>query len=144
MGGQIIHIACDHGGFKLKESLIIFLSGEGYDVNDLGTYSEESVDYPVFGKKAAEAVLSDGNPAIIICGTGIGISIAANRHKGIRAALCHCPEYARLTRQHNDANILSLGGRFTPENEAKKIVKAFLATGFEGGRHKNRIEMLDN
>ena len=141
--GHKIHIASDHGGYSLKVFLKNFLTEEGYDVDDLGTFSEDPVDYPDFGKKAAKAVLNDDNPGIIICGTGIGISISANRYKGIRAALCHCEEYAKLTRLHNNANILALGGRFTSEEEAKKIVKAFLETKFEGGRHKNRIEMMD-
>jgi ribose 5-phosphate isomerase B len=139
-----LHIASDHGGFKLKEHLKPFLEKNHFTVNDLGTYSEDSVNYPEFGQKAAEAVLSDGNPAIIICGTGIGISIAANRYKGIRAALCHCVEYAKLARQHNNANILALGGRFIKNEDAENIVKAFLVTKFEGGRHKNRIDLIDD
>jgi ribose 5-phosphate isomerase B len=143
MGKRIIHIASDHGGYKLKEFLKVYLAEKGYEPDDLGTYSEESVDYPEFGKKAATAVLKDGYPAIIICGTGIGISISANRFKGIRAALCHCAEYAKLTRQHNDANILALGGRFIGFEASKEIVKAFLTTEFEGGRHQNRVELID-
>lgn len=139
-----IHMACDHGGFALKEHLKSFLSENDIAVDDLGAYSEDSVNYPDYGKKAAEAVLNDGDPAIIICGTGIGISIAANRYRGIRAALCHCAEYAKLARQHNNANILALGGRFLNEKEAEKIVTAFLDTDFEGGRHKNRIDLIDD
>jgi ribose 5-phosphate isomerase B len=138
-----IHIASDHGGYRLKEFLKIYLIEIGYEADDLGTYSEESVDYPLFGQKAAEAVLKDGEPAIIICGTGIGISISANRFKGIRAALCHSAEYARLSRQHNNSNILALGGRFIGFEAAKDIVKVFLDTEFEGGRHQNRIDLID-
>ncbi|MBN2857360.1 MAG: ribose 5-phosphate isomerase B [Candidatus Delongbacteria bacterium] len=139
-----VHMACDHGGFALKEHLKSFLTGNNVTVDDLGAYSEDPVNYPDYGKKAAEAVLNDGDPAIIICGTGIGISIAANRFRGIRAALCHCVEYAELSRKHNNANILALGGRFITENEAENIVTAFLETEFEGGRHKNRIDLIDD
>lgn len=139
-----IHIASDHGGFALKEHLKSFLAENNIAVDDLGAYSEDSVNYPDYGKKAAEAVLNDGDPAIIICGTGIGISIAANRYRGIRAALCHCVEYAKLARQHNNANILALGGRFIKKEEAQSIVTAFLETEFEGGRHKNRIDLIDD
>ena len=140
---KLIHIASDHGGFTLKSELIGLLKKKGYMTDDLGTYSEDSVDYPDFGRKAAEAVLSDGNPGIIICGTGIGISIAANRVKGIRAALCHCPEYAELARKHNDANILALGGRFVDPDTAEKIAEVFLNTEFESGRHQRRIDLID-
>ena len=140
---KLIHIASDHGGFALKSELIGLLKKKGYMTDDLGTYSEDSVDYPDFGRKAAEAVLADGNPGIIICGTGIGISIAANRVKGIRAALCHCPEYAELARKHNDANILALGGRFVDPDTAERIIDTFLNTGFEGGRHQRRIDLID-
>ncbi|MDY0016300.1 MAG: ribose 5-phosphate isomerase B [Candidatus Delongbacteria bacterium] len=143
MNSKLIHIASDHGGFALKSEMIGLLKKKGYMIDDLGTYSEDSVDYPDLGKKAAEAVLADGNFGIIICGTGIGISIAANRVKGIRAALCHCPEYAELARKHNDANILALGGRFTDADTAEKIAEVFLNTGFEGGRHQRRIDLID-
>ncbi len=142
-GDNMIHIGSDHGGFEIKSALITRLRDKGFAVNDLGTCSSESVDYPEFGKKVAKAVLSDGNFGIIICGTGIGISIAANRFPGIRAALCHCPEYAELARKHNDANILALGGRFIDIETAEKITDVFLRTAFEGGRHQKRIDMLD-
>jgi len=143
MNSKLIHIASDHGGYALKSELIGLLKKKGYMIDDLGTYSEDSVDYPDLGKKAAEAVLADGNFGIIICGTGIGISIAANRVKGIRAALCHCPEYAELARKHNNANILALGGRFLDADTAEKIAEVFLNTGFEGGRHQRRIDLID-
>lgn len=138
-----IHIGSDHGGYQLKARLTAVLQKKGYDIDDLGTDSENSVDYPEYGKKVAEAVLADGNFGIIICGTGIGISISANRIKGIRAALCHCTEYAKLARQHNDANILALGGRFTGEDLAAEIADIFLNTEFEGGRHQRRIDLID-
>jgi len=140
---KLIHIASDHGGYTLKCELMNRLKEKDYGIDDLGTYSEESVDYPDFGRKAAEAVLADGNPGIIICGTGIGISITANRIKGVRAALCHCTEYAELARKHNNANILALGGRFTDPETAEKIAEVFLNTEFEGGRHQKRIDLID-
>ena len=142
--GQLIHIGSDHGGFALKSRLSAILKHKGYEIDDLGTYSEDSVDYPEPGKKVALAVLKDGNTGIIICGTGIGISIAANRFKGIRAALCHNVEYAKLSREHNNANILALGGRFLDDRSAEEITDAFLKTEFQGGRHQRRVELLDN
>ena len=115
----------------------------GYQVLDLGTGSTESVDYPDFGRAAAEAI-ADGRSSrgIIVCGTGIGISIAANRHPGIRAALCHDVETARLGREHNDANLLALGGRTTDPETAKACLKAFLETPYDGGRHEPRVSKL--
>jgi ribose 5-phosphate isomerase B len=142
--GQLIHIGSDHGGFALKSRLSAILKQKGYEIDDLGTYSEDSVDYPEQGKKVALAVLKDGNTGIIICGTGIGISIAANRFKGIRAALCHNVEYAKLSREHNNANILALGGRFLDDRSAEEITDTFLKTEFLGGRHQRRVELLDN
>lgn len=138
-------IASDHGGFELKKALISHLEAKGITVVDGGTNSEESVDYPEFGAKVGKAV-SNGEieAGIVICGTGIGISIAANRFKGARASLCHSVEYATLTRQHNNSNILALGGRFLSEAEAKEIVDAWLSTEYEGGRHQNRVELLDS
>jgi ribose 5-phosphate isomerase B len=137
-------IASDHGGFKLKSHLISFLEKKGLDVVDGGCYSEESVDYPEFGIKAAKAVASgEVEAGIIICGTGIGISIAANRIKGARASLCHSVEYAELTRLHNDSNILALGGRFNTEKSAEEIVQKWISTEYEGGRHQNRVDLID-
>ena len=142
---MIIAIASDHGGFALKKIIREFLA-ERKDVKvvDLGTSSEESVDYPIYGKACAEAVASGkADRGIVICGTGIGISIAANKVKGIRCGLCTSVEMAELTRKHNNANILALGGRTTEPDLALDIVKAFLDTEFEGGRHKRRTDMLD-
>ncbi|MDR0305167.1 MAG: ribose 5-phosphate isomerase B [Chitinispirillales bacterium] len=139
-----IMVASDHGGYKLKQELINFLKSRNIEITDGGCDSEESVDYPIYGEKAARAVadkVCDG--AIIICGSGIGISIAANRIKGVRAALCHSVDYAKISRMHNNANILALGGRFTNFDEAKKIIIAWLDTEYEGGRHEKRIKMLD-
>lgn len=138
-----IVIASDHAGFALKETLKKELVALGHEPLDLGTSSSESVDYPDFGFKAAEGVASGAAAlGVIICGSGIGISIAANRNPKIRAALCHNEESARLARQHNDANMLALGARLTPEKEAKAILRAFLETPFEGGRHAGRVAKL--
>ena len=142
---MLIAIASDHGGYQLKETIRKFLA-ERKDVKvvDLGTSSEESVDYPVYGKACAEAVASGkADRGIVVCGTGIGISIAANKVKGIRCGLCTSVEMAELTRRHNNANMLALGGRTTDPQLALEIVTAFLDTEFEGGRHKRRTDMLD-
>lgn len=139
-----IAIASDHGGFNLKENIIKYLEAEGHEVSDLGTYSEESVDYPIYGKSCAKAVAShQAERGIVVCGTGIGISIAANKVKGIRCALCTSTEMARLCRQHNDANMLALGGRTTELADALDIVKVYMETEFEGGRHERRVGMLN-
>ena len=141
---KTIMLASDHGGYKLKRQVADFLKGKNISVIDGGCDGEESVDYPIYGEKAARAVVDkvcDG--AIIICGTGIGISIAANRVKGARAALCHCAEYAKMSRLHNNSNILALGGRFTDFDEAKEIICTWLDTEYEGGRHEKRVKMLD-
>lgn len=142
---MIIAIASDHGGFKLKETIRKHLAAkEGIQVVDLGTSSEESVDYPIYGKACAETVAAGkAQRGIVVCGTGIGISIAANKIHGIRCGLCTSVEMAELTRKHNDANMLSLGGRTTDEALALEIVDAFLDTDFEGGRHQRRVDMLD-
>ncbi|MBN1967964.1 MAG: ribose 5-phosphate isomerase B [Candidatus Delongbacteria bacterium] len=139
-----IYLGSDHGGFELKEHIVGYLISMGHDVIDLGTRSTESVDYPYFGREVAKAVVSDNAMGIIVCGTGIGISIAANKVSGARAALCHCVEYAKLSRQHNNANILALGGRFIDEVLAFEIVEAFLETEFEGGRHEKRVADIEN
>ncbi|MBN2789773.1 MAG: ribose 5-phosphate isomerase B [Candidatus Delongbacteria bacterium] len=139
-----IYLGSDHGGFELKEIIRNYLEDNDYNVEDLGCYSNESVDYPEFGRKVAYAVVNNNAKGIIICGTGIGISMAANKVKGARAGLCHCVDYAKLTRQHNDANILAMGGRFVEPELAKKITDAFLNTEFEGGRHQRRVDDIDN
>lgn len=143
MPSEAIVIASDHAGYELKEVLKQELTTMGYQVLDLGTGSTESVDYPDFGRAAAEAI-ADGRSSrgIIVCGTGIGISIAANRHSGIRAALCHDVETARLGREHNDANLLALGGRTTDPETAKVCLKTFLETPYDGGRHEPRVAKL--
>lgn len=139
-----IVLAADHGGYRLKEEIKDYLVKEGYEINDIGTYNEESVDYPEYGKKAAEIVAAkEADFGIIVCGTGIGISIAANKVSGVRAALCHNVFTAKLTREHNDANILALGGRVIGTGLALEMVKTFLNTKFEGGRHQKRVDKIE-
>jgi ribose 5-phosphate isomerase B len=143
MSKQKLVIASDHAGFDFKASLKDSLAGQGYEVVDLGAHSTDSVDYPDIAAALAGAI-RDGTAdrGILICGTGIGISIAANRHAGIRAALCHDTTGARLSRQHNDANVLVMGARVTGIEVAKDCVATFLATPFEGGRHSRRVDKM--
>ena len=136
-------LASDHAGFLLKESVKKHLQGKGIDVIDEGTFSEEPVDYPALMRKACAVVLEQTIPGIIFGGSGNGEAIAANKVRGIRAALGYSPETARLARQHNDANILSLGGRLTEPELANELVDIFLSTEFEGGRHIVRIKDLE-
>ena len=139
-----IAVASDHGGFKLKEEVKAHLLERGLEVMDLGTHTEDSVDYPAYGKACGEAVVSgQADVGIVVCGTGIGISIAANKVKGVRCGLCTSVEMATLTKQHNNANVLALGGRTTESGLAMQIVDAWLDTEFEGGRHQRRVDMLD-
>lgn len=142
---MIISAGADHGGFELKDKLVAMLRKEGYEVIDNGTNSPDSVDYPDFAQAVAHDILEKrADFGLLVCGSGIGISIAANRFKGIRAALVTNDDYARLSRQHNNANIIALGGRFTSYEDAEKWLKIFLSTPFEGGRHERRIEKIDN
>jgi ribose 5-phosphate isomerase B len=138
-----VAIAADHGGFELKSALVPVLQALGFAVLDLGTSNGDSVDYPEFADAVA-AALKDGRAGrgVLICGTGIGISIAANRHAGVRAAPCHDGLTARLARQHNDANVLALGGRLIGIETAKDCLTNFLQTPFEGGRHARRVAKL--
>lgn len=139
-----IAVASDHGGYLLKEKVKKHLMDRGFEIIDLGTDSEESVDYPVYGKACGEAVTSGkADLGVVVCGTGIGISIAANKVKGVRCGLCTSVEMAHLTKQHNNANILALGGRTTEPELALKILDEWLDTEFEGGRHQRRVDMLD-
>lgn len=141
-GGRLV-VASDHAGFALKELVKAHLEARGLAVLDLGTDSEDSVDYPDFGYRAAAAIAAGrASRGIIICGSGIGISIAANRHPAARAALCHDVTSARLARRHNDANLLALGARLIGPELAREIVDAFLDTAFEGGRHQRRVDKL--
>ncbi|MCI6255076.1 MAG: ribose 5-phosphate isomerase B [Clostridiales bacterium] len=140
-----ISLGCDHGGFAMKEHIKTWLEGHGYQVEDCGCYSTDSVDYPIYGKAAAEAVASGAcQRGIVVCTTGIGISISANKVKGIRCALCHEPLSAEMTRRHNDANMLAIGGGMIGPNMADRIVEAFLTTEFEGGRHQRRVDLISD
>lgn len=140
-----IVLASDHGGFELKEAIKEHLVNKGYDLNDIGVYDTKSVDYPDYGKRAALMVANkEAEKGIIVCGTGIGISIAANKVKGIRCALCTNEYMAKMSRMHNNANMLALGGRVTGVGLALDMVDVWLSTEFEGGRHENRVnKMMD-
>lgn len=138
-----IIIGSDHAGFALKEKVRDDLRQKGYDVVDAGPETAERVDYPVYGAKVGRMVVEDGEAkGIVICGSGIGISIAANKVDGVRAALCNDPLCAKLSRQHNDANVLAMGARIVGEAMAMEIVEQFLAASFEGGRHAGRVELI--
>jgi len=140
---QIVAIASDHGGYEIKTALKEELSSLGYAALDLGTYGPDSVDYPDFAHALADAVTQGkARCGVLICGSGIGVSITANRHFGIRAALCHNAETARLSRQHNDANVLAMGGRIISMDVARECLRVFLETEFEGGRHARRIAKI--
>jgi ribose 5-phosphate isomerase B len=140
-----IAIAADHAGYEMKEFLVGYLSALDYDVFDFGCHSPESCDYPDVGHPLAEAVSKGEFPrGISVCGSGVGISIVVNRHKGVRGALCWQPEIAELCRKHNDANVLCLPARFMDNTVAGRCVDLFLATEFEGGRHLTRIQKIDN
>jgi len=140
---EVIVIGSDHAGFTLKEKIKKSSQASGFEVKDLGTNSEESVDYPDFAEKVCQEIIAGrAKLGILICGSGIGMSIAANRHKEIRAALCWNAETARLSREHNDANILVLGSRMVDEKEALECTNIFLSTPFSGGRHQRRVEKL--
>ena len=141
---QIIPIASDHGGYVMKKYIIEKLEESGYTVKDYGCYSEESVDYPDMIHPLAQDIQDGKYPlGIILCGSGNGAQMTANHHRHVRAALCWNVELSRLARQHNDANILALPGRFISNELAWDIVTAFLTTGFEGGRHTRRVEKID-
>lgn len=139
----MIAIACDHSALELKAEVEALLTSRGLEYRDFGTYTPESCHYPVYGARAARAVASgECDRGIVICGTGIGMSLAANKVPGIRCALCGDPYSAKMTRAHNDANMLALGARVIGVELAKMIVEAFLDTPFEGGRHQTRIDMI--
>jgi ribose 5-phosphate isomerase B len=137
-------IGCDHAGFQLKEYLKDILTTQGYDVQDFGTNSEASVDYPDYVHPLATYI--ENNPdkkGILICGSGIGVSISANRHKGVRAALCWNIEVAAMCRRHNNANIICLPARYLTHEHAEKMVEVFLTTPFDGGRHETRVNKIE-
>ena len=138
-----IALGADHAGYPVKESIRKYLESAGYPVDDQGTWSEESVDYPDYGKAVGERVAAKQDDyGIVVCGSGIGISIAANKVPGIRAALAHDETTARLSREHNDANVMALGGRVVTPAQAIELVKIFLATPFAQGRHQRRIDKI--
>jgi ribose 5-phosphate isomerase B len=139
-----IALGADHAGFRAKEMIKRFLQGAGYGVDDVGTHSEESVDYPDFARAVGERVSAEKDSlGILVCGTGIGVSIAANKVEGIRAALAHDSLTARRAREHNDANVLALGGKIVGDDEVVAIVQEFLNAQFAGGRHQRRVEKIN-
>ena len=139
----MIAIGADHAGYEYKEKIKELLKSMGLECTDFGTESAESTDYPDYAHRVAESVSSGkAEYGILVCGTGIGMSIVANKHAGVRAANVESPEAARLAREHNDANVLAIGSRLTPWEIAKEIVGTFLRTGFEGGRHRRRVEKI--
>lgn len=138
-----IVVGADHAGFRAKETIKKYLEGAGYAVEDVGTFSEESVDYPDFARAVGERVASKKDDlGVLVCGTGIGVSIAANKVEGIRAALAHDSLTARRAREHNDANVIALGGKVVGEDEAITIVQEFLNAQFAGGRHQRRVDKI--
>lgn len=138
-----VALASDHGGYALKEALKAHLAAKGIPCEDFGCHSAESCDYPIFAEKAARAV-ADGRCAlgVVVCTTGIGVSMVANKVKGVRCALCHEPWSAQMTRRHNDANMLAIGAGVTGTNLALEILDAFLSSEFEGGRHQRRVDLI--
>lgn len=138
-----IAIGCDHGGYLLKQDILIWLEEHDIDFEDVGCFSTESVDYPIYGEKVARLVASgECEKGIVICTTGIGISIAANKVQGIRCAHCADSLEAEMTRRHNDANMMAIGAGFTGKNMAERMVEVFLTTEFEGGRHERRVNKM--
>lgn len=143
MSSKAVAIAADHAGFELKSELKVQLAEMGYSVLDLGTGGPEMVDYPDFAQALVDALRhGPAERGVLVCGSGIGMSIAANRHSGIRAALCHDPDAARISRQHNDANVLVFGARVIDTELARQCVKTFFNTPFEAGRHARRVAKL--
>lgn len=143
MTHKTVYIGSDHAGLALKETLINALADKGWTLEDVGAYTRESCDYPDFAHAVCARVLETGSFGILICGAGIGMSITANRHKGIRAALCTHEFHARAAREHNDANILCLGERVTASSLAVELAQLFLSTEFAGGRHQRRLEKIE-
>lgn len=140
---KLIPIGADHAGFQLKAKVIELLESKGYETKDFGCYSEDSIDYPDFGHPVASMVEeNEGTLGILICGSGNGINMTANKHQGVRSALCWNKELAILARQHNNANIITLPARFVSEKDALEMVETFLSTEFEGGRHSKRVDKI--
>lgn len=139
-----IAIGSDHAAYEMKEMVKHLLLSQKIEVIDCGTYSPERADYPDYAKKVSHEVVSSNIQGILLCGSGIGVSIVANRFKGVRAALCRTPMDAEMARKHNDANVLCLGARFNSEDEIKKIIEAWFANSFEGGRHADRLKIFED
>ena len=141
--GKPVALCSDHAGWATKQAVMAYLDKQGIEYKDFGTYNEDSCDYPDFAHPCALAVESgECYPGIAVCGSGEGINITLNKHQGIRSALCWIPEIAQLARMHNNANVLAMPGRFVSNEEAIEMVKTFLSTPFEGGRHQNRIDKI--
>lgn len=139
----MIAIGCDHGGYKLKEEIVRYLKEKEIEVKDFGTYSEERAEYPIIAKAVTESVVNkESEYGILICRSGLGMSIVANKYKGIRCVPCYNEETAKYSKMHNNANMLALGADYVTVNEAIKIVRMWLATEFEGGRHQARVDMI--
>lgn len=142
MTGKII-IGCDHAAYELKDKIVAILKEQGLEVNDIGAHTKDSVNYPDYAKEVSKAVVSgEADKGILLCGTGLGMSMAANRYEGIRAALCNDLFSAKLSRQHNDSNVLVMGARVIGDILANEIVKTWLETEFEGGRHQTRLDLF--
>jgi ribose 5-phosphate isomerase B len=139
-----IAAGADHAGFSLKDAVVEYLRAHGHEVVDFGTNSDKSVDYPTYAHAVAGAVeRGEVDRGLLVCGTGLGMCITANRHRGVRAADCLTPSLAEMSRRHNDANVLCLGGRVLDVDDALAITEVWLATAFEGGRHERRVELID-
>lgn len=139
---KVVPIGCDHAGFDLKLKVIELLQKKGFEVKDFGCDSTESIDYPDYGHPVADFVENNGGKGVVICGSGNGINMTVNKHKGVRSALCWSKEIAELARLHNDANIIALPARFISETLAIQMVETFFETEFEGGRHQRRVEKI--
>jgi ribose 5-phosphate isomerase B len=138
-----IDLGSDHAGFAMKQQVKAYMEAEGHTVTDVGPFDEESVDYPVYARAVGRAVAhGDADFGVLVCGTGIGMAIAANKVPGVRAVQVTDPEFARMARLHNDANVLTLAGRYTELDTAEQIIDVFLGTAFEGGRHQRRVDMI--
>ena len=141
----MIAIGSDHAGYETKESLKKYLESKGIEYKDFGTYNKDSCHYPIFAEKVARSVaMGESEKGILVCGSGIGVSIAANKIKGIRAALCYEPELAEMSRKHNDANVLCMGARFSDIKKMEEMIDIFLKTDFEGGRHAERVKIISD
>lgn len=141
----MIAIGADHAGYEAKEVLKKYLESKGIEFKDFGTYSKDSCHYPIFAEQVARSVATgESEKGILVCGSGIGVSIAANKVKGIRAALCYEPELAEMSRKHNDANVICFGARFSDIKKMQEMIDIFLRTDFEGGRHSDRVKLISD